>query len=311
MGWKIAQHRQEHRGIAMTNNLLFMCLSISLSLVIAVPLSAMEIGNMDLQIIPKEIKQGDAILLVLSCPGPSRSIRGEWREKKFFFYRAKGKNVFSSLIGIDLDEAPGEKTILLHIDGIKGNTSQMPVRFTVSKKDFPVQRLTLPSKMVFLSPENLARVKREKRMIDRLWDLSAIEKKWKGAFIVPVRGTVLSPFGVRRIINKAPRSPHSGIDLRAQAGTPIVASSDGVVAMTAELFFAGKAVFLDHGMGIITMYFHMSDIHVKKGERVARGQVLGLVGQTGRASGPHLHWGVRIHGNRIDPLSLLQLFKGN
>ena len=249
--------------------------------------------------------------MVLSCPDPTQSVLGEWRGKTLSFYREKNRAVFSSLIGIDLDEVPGEKTIILSIADAKGDSSQMPVNFTVSKKDFPVQRLTLPSDMVFLSPENSARAEREKRAVDRLWDTSAMEKKWKRAFIMPVRGAVLSPFGVRRFINNAPRSPHTGIDLRAKAGMPVLASSDGVVAMTSELFFAGKAVFLDHGTGIITMYFHLSEVHVKEGERVSQGQVIGRVGQTGRASGPHLHWGVRIQGNRIDPLSLVQLFKEN
>jgi murein DD-endopeptidase MepM/ murein hydrolase activator NlpD len=294
----------------MKNNFPFTGIfALLAALVFTVPLSAMDNKNINVQIIPKKITQGDAILLMLSCPDPTQSILGEWRGKTFSFYREKNRAVFSSLIGIDLEEIPGKKTIILNIHGVKGNSSQMPVNFTVSKKDFPVQRLTLPSNMVFLSPDSLARVKREKASVDRLWDLPAVEKKWKKTFIMPVRGTVLSPFGVRRFINNAPRSPHTGIDLRAKAGTPVLASSDGIVAMISELFFAGKAVFLDHGMGIITMYFHLSEVHVKESEKVAQGQILGRVGQTGRASGPHLHWGVRIHGNRIDPLSLVHVFK--
>jgi len=279
------------------------------ALVFSVPLSAMDNKNITVQIIPKEITQGDAVLVRVSCYDPLRSIQGEWQGKKLSFYGEKNGAVFSLLIGNDLDEAPGKKTIMLNITGPKGNTYKLPVTFTVSKKDFPMQHLTLPSRMVFLSPKNLARVNNEKAAVDRLWEMSAMEKKWKRAFIMPVRGTVLSPFGVRRFINNAPRSPHSGIDLRAKAGTPVLASSDGTVVMTSELFFAGKAVFLDHGMGIITMYFHLSEVHVKEGEKMAQGQILGRVGQTGRASGPHLHWGVRIHGNRIDPLSLVRVFK--
>jgi murein DD-endopeptidase MepM/ murein hydrolase activator NlpD len=294
----------------MANNFLFAGIFTLIAAVIfAVPLHAINKGDMEIQITPEEIKQGDAILLMLSCPDPLGNILGEWRGKTFSFYRDKGGTVFSSLIGIDLEEAPGKKTIILHIADARGNTSQMTVNLTVSKKNFPVQRLTLPSDMVFLSEESLARAKREKQLVHRLWDMPIMEKKWKKAFIMPVQGTLLSPFGVRRIINNTPRSPHTGIDLRAKAGTPVLASSDGGVAMTSDLFFAGKAVFLDHGTGIISMYFHLSEIHVKEGERVNQGQVIGRVGQTGRASGPHLHWGVRIYGNRIDPLSLVHVFK--
>jgi murein DD-endopeptidase MepM/ murein hydrolase activator NlpD len=294
----------------MTNNFLFTRIfALLVALVFTVPLYAMDNKNINVQIIPKKIKQGDAILLMLSSPDPIQRILGEWRGKTFSFYREKNRAVFSSLIGIDLEEVPGKKTIILNISDAKGNTSKMPFKFTVSKKDFPVQRLTLQPDMVFLSPKNLARVKREKASVERLWELSAMEKQWKRTFIMPVRGNVLSPFGVRRFINNSPRSPHTGIDLKARSGTPVRASSDGIVTMTSELFFAGKAVFLDHGMGIITMYFHLSEIHVKEGEKVAQGQILGRVGQTGRASGPHLHWGVRIHGSRIDPLSLVHIFK--
>jgi len=295
----------------MTNNFLFAGIfTLIAAVVFAVPLYAMDKGNIEVQITPKEITQGDAILLTVSCPDPLQGIRGEWQGKTLSFFREKKNGaVFSLLIGNDLDEAPGTKTIMLNITGSKGNTYKLPVTFTVSKKDFPMQHLTLPSRMVFLSPKNLARVNNEKAAVDRLWEMSAMEKKWKRSFIMPVRGTVLSPFGVRRFINNAPRSPHSGIDLRAKAGTPVLASSDGTVVMTSELFFAGKAVFLDHGMGIITMYFHLSEILVKQGEKVAKGQVIGRVGETGRASGPHLHWGIRIHGSRIDPLSLVRVLK--
>jgi murein DD-endopeptidase MepM/ murein hydrolase activator NlpD len=231
----------------MTNNFLFTGIfALFAALVFTVPLSAMDNKNITVQIIPKEIIQGDAVLVRVSCPDPLRSIQGEWQGKALSFYGEEKGAVFSSLMGIDLNEAPGKKSIMLNITGTKGNTSQLPVTFTVSKKDFPVQHLNLPSKMVFLSPKNLARVNNEKAAVDRLWDMSAMEKKWKRSFIIPVRGTVLSPFGVRRFINNAPRSPHTGIDLRAKTGTPVLASSNGIVAMTSELFFAGKAVFLDH-----------------------------------------------------------------
>ena len=303
-------NQRKRKGLNMTHNVLIRSILALLAvLFFSGPLPGMENRNRTVQITPQEIRQGDAVLLMLCCPDPPRSILGEWQGKTFSFFREKNRDVFSTLIGIDLDEEPGEKTIILKITDDKGTTSQMPVKFKVSKKDFPVQYLTLPSDMVFLSSKKMARVKREKTAVDRLWDLSAMEKKWKRTFIIPVRGKILTPFGVRRFINNAPRSPHTGIDLRAQAGTPVCASSDGVVAMTSELFFAGKAVFLDHGMGIMTMYFHLEEINVSEGERVTQGQVLGRVGQTGRASGPHLHWGVRIHGSRVDPLSLVHIFK--
>jgi len=258
---------------------------------------------------PQDIRQGDAVLVRVSVDKKTTGISGKWRERTLSFFRDKEENSFSTLMGIDLDEAPGEKTVRLRITGSQGGVFNHPVTFLVLKKDFPVQRLTLPPGMVTLSPENLARARRERSAVDRLWDASSNKKRWSEAFVMPIEGTVLSPFGVKRILNNKHRSPHSGIDLRACAGAPVAATSGGTVMLAADHFFAGKSVYLDHGTGIVSMYFHLSKILVTEGEKVAGGQVIGLAGETGRASGPHLHWGVRIHGCRVDPLSLVKLFK--
>jgi len=293
----------------MINN--FICRSIFIFLVtvvLATPIYAADNANTDVKIIPKEIAQGDAVLVKVSCAKPLKGIQGKWQGKTIDFYREQDGDAFLSLLGIDLDASPGKKRFVLNITNAEGNVSQLPVAFSVLNKDFPVQRLTLPPNKVFLSPETLARAMQEKTAVQRIWDLPIKQKKWKSSFVMPVQGLVLCPFGGRRIINNAPRSPHSGIDLRAKAGTPVLASSDGIIVMTSDHFFAGKSVFIDHGMGIVTMYFHLSEIHVKKGEKVAKEQIIGLVGMTGRATGPHLHWGVRIQGSRVDPLSLIGIF---
>ncbi|MBW1951325.1 MAG: M23 family metallopeptidase, partial [Deltaproteobacteria bacterium] len=105
------------------------------------------------------------------------------------------------------------------------------------------------------------------------------------------------------------RSPHSGVDLKASEGTPVRASSDGIVALVAEHYFAGKSVYLDHGGGIVSMYFHLSQVRVRQDDRIRKGEVIGLVGKTGRATGPHLHWGVRVAGSRVDPFSVVKIFR--
>jgi murein DD-endopeptidase MepM/ murein hydrolase activator NlpD len=110
-------------------------------------------------------------------------------------------------------------------------------------------------------------------------------------------------------MNDKPKSPHSGIDLKADYGTPIASSSDGNVAYIGDFFFSGNSVFIDHGMGIFTMYFHLSDMVVKQGDSVKQGQVIGHAGSTGRSTGPHLHWGLRINDLRINPLSIISLFE--
>lgn len=175
----------------------------------------------------------------------------------------------------------------------------------VGKFDYPVQKLTLPRHMVELSPEDLERVRRENREMARLWTTAGPRR-----FGLPL-GAPLDPlpaggrFGHRRVINGSPRSPHGGVDYSAPAGRPVLAAADGTVAMVADQFFGGNAVFVDHGDGLVTTYMHLSRVDVAEGQSVRRGERVGAVGSTGRATGPHLHFGVRWRGARVDPALLL------
>ncbi len=176
----------------------------------------------------------------------------------------------------------------------------------VGKFDYPTQKLTLPRNMVELSPEDAERVERENREVARLWPREGPRR-----FSLPL-APPLDPlpkggrFGSRRIINGQPKSPHGGTDYAAPEGAPVHAAADGTVAMVANQFFGGNAVFVDHGDGLITMYMHMSRADVREGQAVRRGEPLGLVGSTGRATGPHLHFGARWRGARVDPALLLE-----
>jgi murein DD-endopeptidase MepM/ murein hydrolase activator NlpD len=171
--------------------------------------------------------------------------------------------------------------------------------------DYPVQKLTLPRSMVELSPEDLARVQRENREMARLWTPDGPRR-----FRLPLAAP-LDPlpaggrFGHRRVINGSPRSPHGGADYSVPQGRAVLAAADGTVALVADQFFGGNAVFVDHGDRLITMYMHLSRVDVAEGQDVKRGERVGAVGSTGRATGPHLHFGVRWRGARVDPALLL------
>ncbi|MEW6487154.1 MAG: M23 family metallopeptidase, partial [Thermodesulfobacteriota bacterium] len=130
---------------------------------------------------------------------------------------------------------------------------------------------------------------------------------WEGSFRVPAEGPVSSPFGVRRIYNDKPRGYHGGLDIAAPRGAPVLAGAAGRVALAGDFFYTGNTVFLDHGLGLFTAYFHLDSLAVEDGEAVAAGQLVGRVGSTGRSTGPHLHWGVYVSGLRADPLSLLRI----
>jgi murein DD-endopeptidase MepM/ murein hydrolase activator NlpD len=160
--------------------------------------------------------------------------------------------------------------------------------------------------MVDLDAKTLARVDRDAKKLEALFQTSRNEKLWERVFIRPVEGEISTGFGLTRIINGRRRSQHTGVDLRAEEGTSVLASNHGAVVLVDELFFSGKSVILDHGWGLYSMYFHLSEAFVKEGSLVRAGAILGRVGSTGRSTGPHLHWGIRINGARVDPLSLLR-----
>lgn len=203
---------------------------------------------------------------------------------------------------IDLLEEPGPLEVVRWHGGGRETAT---VR--VGEYPYEVQHIELQDdSTVHLSAEDLARVRRESRAIGDLWS-----RRGPRLFELPLVPP-LDPlpaggrFGARRFFNGEPRSPHTGSDYTAAAGTPVHAVADGVVALAGHHFFGGKSVFLDHGEGLITMYFHLSEIDVEEGDRVAAGEGIGRVGSTGRATGPHLHFGVRWRGERIDPSMLLR-----
>ncbi len=144
-------------------------------------------------------------------------------------------------------------------------------------------------------------------MLHRSFESLLPNPLWNSEFIEPVKGRISGRFGSRRIINGKPKRPHSGEDIAAPTGTTVVAINSGMVRLTIDHFFTGKGVILDHGLGLFSMYFHLSVVDVMQGQIVEKGQPIGKVGATGRATGPHLHWGVRLYGSRINPYSLLKV----
>jgi len=203
-----------------------------------------------------------------------------------------------AVIGLPLNLKPGE----YHVSYTSSDRQQHERGFTVQAKDYDLQRITLKNKqMVNPTPQELVRIRRESRIIHRAL------RHWRATpsvdlnFQMPIQGVISSPFGLRRLFNGEPRKPHSGLDIAAKVGTPIKAPADGVVAATGEYYFNGNTVLLDHGQGLVTMYCHMSRIEVKPGQHVRQGQVIGLVGRTGRVTGPHLHWGVSLNNTMVEP----------
>jgi murein DD-endopeptidase MepM/ murein hydrolase activator NlpD len=183
-------------------------------------------------------------------------------------------------------------------------------RLVVRPRRFPTRTLTVDPAFVTPPPEAAERIERESKELNQVWASPAPDKLWQGAFLRPVPQPANSAFGSRSVFNGEPRSQHSGADFRSPAGTPIKAPNAGRVVIAGPRYFSGDTVVIDHGQGLFSLFAHLSVTNVKQGETVKKGAVIGEVGQTGRVTGPHLHWAVRLNGARVDPLSLLTVLSG-
>ncbi len=252
---------------------------------------------------PKDPAPGEVFRVRVDVSGPAR-VRFEDRE--FALWPARGGG-WEGLVAVDRDAKAGEAdAAVVGRDGRVLGTVPVPVR----AREYPVQRLTVNEKLVTLSPEDRARADREAERIRAALAARTPRRLWTGPFSLPVDGRVSSPFGTRRYYNGKRRGYHSGLDLAAPRGTPVAAPAAGRVVLVGDFFYTGNTVFLDHGHGLVTGYFHLDAVSVAEGDGVAPGDELGRVGSTGRSTGPPLHWGVDLSGRKADPLSLVRATAG-
>ncbi len=202
-----------------------------------------------------------------------------------------------AVIGIPLKTQAGQ-----HAIQVKSGTKTSELSFDIVDKDYPAQYITIKNKrMVNPNPDDLKRITSERPAINKAlntWTQQVVDDI---SFSLPVIGRLSSPFGLKRFFNNQPKNPHSGLDIAAPTGTTISAPAPGLVINTGSYYYNGNTVFLDHGQGLITGYFHMSKISVKSGQIVEQGTKLGEVGETGRVTGPHLHWNVYLNKTKVDP----------
>lgn len=276
-----------------------------LLLFLLLPAQGFTVSERDITVTPPTIAQGEVGLITMKNKGGIPSVR--WMGKTVALVSYGNNQRVAGFIGVDLTTKPGRYTLL-----ISGTHSDTPhsLGVNVVSKDHGVRRFTVPKEMAELDSLTLKRVKREIRSMREVLSKPAGDRLWRGAWIVPLSGRVVSPFGCRTIINGHERSPHSGVDLRAKEGTPVKAVNRGRIAFVADHFFSGRSVVTDHGAGIQSMYFHLSHIPVKVGQLVEKGALIGLSGSSGRATGPHLHFGIRINGGRVDPIQFIEISRG-
>ncbi len=267
---------------------------------------------------PEKAARGDAFLALAVSDQPVERFVFQWRGKAFTA-RAEAAGEAGSqtsgawwamiLLPVPLDETADslELGVAAPTAGkkLKSAAPEARTRLALYDKDRPVQKLTVDKKYVNPPASQQARIKEDREKVRQALAQSLPERCWSVPFARPVPGGVSSLFGMKRVFNGQPRSVHRGLDLRGAQGTPIQACADGRVALVDNLYFSGNVVYINHGEGVFSAYLHMSEAGVRPGERVRKGQVIGLVGATGRVTGPHLHLSLIVQGQSVDPQPFL------
>lgn len=252
------------------------------------------------EVLPHEIKPGDAFIVKVTSETTSHAPVA-YISKKQLHFSSCGELCFIAIGAVTTKTKPGKYTINLKVGQEKRNLT-----LVVNPAHFPTLNLTLPDDKVFLSLENLKRVKKEGKILRSLFQRVS-EKLWDGSFILPLENDFSTAFGTKRILNQERISIHMGLDIRGKMGEKVKASNHGRIVLSEELFFGGKTVIIDHGQGIYTIYMHLSKFNVQPNAVITKGDIIGFVGASGRATGPHLHFGVKVLDINTNPTSFVEL----
>jgi murein DD-endopeptidase MepM/ murein hydrolase activator NlpD len=286
--------------------LLFIC-SLFISLL---PASA---STWTVQAQPARLVNGGPVLFQVKPPARLNSLKGTWLGHDVTFsFDAKSKTWYA-LAGVSFETAPGTYAIELTGEPEGGPASGKKISFsrsfTIASGKYPkIQaKLGVEGKFTEPTPEQQKQIEEGQQIKKDYLNRVTPDREWSGAFTEPADAAISDVFGSQRIFNGKATSTHWGLDFRVPTGTPVAAMNDGTVLLARPLYFEGNFVVLDHGQGLLTIYMHLSEFKVKEGDQVKRGQVIALSGGTGRATGPHLHVGVRWQGTYLDPAGLVRL----
>lgn len=253
----------------------------------------------------RAFQPGEIIVVSIKDQLQIRDAQIRFLGRKYSMAKDKSQSGFMAFVGLDLGLQPGSYTMKISVQDTAGRWETLEKKIAILSREFPEKRLWVAQKYVTPPPEVMERINREAEILRSLYAI--FTPQWLGEenFIMPTAGKAVANFGERRIYNNIPRSSHGGVDIIAPVGIPVKASNSGRVVLASDLYFSGKTVIIDHGLGLYTLYCHFSKIKVKRGDLLKREDVIGEVGATGRVTGYHLHWGAKIFGSRIDPFSLL------
>ena len=267
-------------------------------------------GGAVLRVSAGQAKQGDLLTAQVESPNAIAEVKGEWVGHDIAFWKdaAGGREQWRAVIGVDLEQKPGNLELQISGKLADGTALNCVATIVVQEGNFATEKLQVEKQFVEPNPEQRERANEEGARLRAIFAEVTPEKLWSGKFRMPLDGIHNGRnFGRRRVLNGQPRSPHSGVDFPAMTGTLVHASQSGRVVLEENLFFAGNTVVVDHGLGIYTLFGHLSAIDVKPGENVKAGAVVGKVGATGRVTGPHLHWGLTVERARVNALQIVKL----
>ncbi|MEK7312879.1 MAG: M23 family metallopeptidase, partial [Deltaproteobacteria bacterium] len=255
-----------------------------------------------------KIGQGNLALLRVDAPQNLGEFTGKLRNRDMAFFKDPEKNSFYSLISAPLEMEQGIH--LVELETLENQANEARLLFyplVIEETDFPSENIRVSKRMVDYDRKTRKRIKQEKELVMSVTGKRSNEKLWQGEFLLPLDNAVTSGFGAKRTLNWKKPYRHGGLDIKAKKGDHVTASNSGRVVFAKPLFLGGNAVIIDHGLGLFTAYYHLSKIKAVAGSIVSKGDVVGLSGKTGRATGPHLHWGVALDGEWLNPLSVLTI----
>jgi murein DD-endopeptidase MepM/ murein hydrolase activator NlpD len=256
---------------------------------------------------PTQLVNGAPVIFRAKPPVRLESLSGKWLGHEVFFSYDAAARTWYGIAGVSLETRPGLYPLLLNGATARGSQISFQAKLRVRPAKYRSVSITVSKQFTEPSREQLERINQEKTVKQELFQRMVPEREWSGPFRPPVDAPISDVFGTRRTFNGKVQSVHQGLDYAVPQGTAISALNKGTVLLARPLFFEGNCVVLDHGQGLLTLYLHLSEIEVKEGDSVARGQQIGLSGGTGRATGPHLHIAVRWQGVYLNPATLLNL----
>ena len=255
---------------------------------------------------PQILVNGSACLFAVAVKGAPQKVTAQWMGHDLAFSPGSG-GTWYALAGVALETKPGSYDLTLDATMRDGRVLHQVHQVTVRAAKYKTSRLTVPQKYISPDPETLRRIEAEKEIKATAFAHMINVPEWSGNFVAPVPSEISETFGTSRTFNGKLASVHRGDDFRAPTGTPVHASNAGEVVLARELFYEGNCVVIDHGLGFMTIYMHLSRFDVQEGDKVEKGQTIALSGGTGRVTGPHLHMSVRWSGEYLDPAKLLAL----